>query len=62
MGAVKRNIELLTCLDQIAVLSMDQEELNIIIQQQDDYIEQLENNWLVLCGKKLGLFRRKGFS
>ena len=55
MGAVKRNIELLTCLDQI-------KELNIIIQQQDYYIESLENNWLVVCGKKLGLFRRKGFS
>ena len=38
------------------------QQLNEIIQQQDDYIEQLENSWLVLCGKKLGLFRRKGFS
>ena len=38
------------------------QQLNEIIQQQDDYIEQLENSWLVLCGKKFGLFRRKGFS
>ena len=65
MKAIK-NIELNEDLYNYTSCLNELQELNEIIQQQDDYIEQqydyiqqLENNWLVWCGKKLGVFRMK---
>jgi len=58
MKAIK-NMELNEDLYNYTSCLNELQKLNEIIQQQDDYIEQLENHWLVWCGKKLGVFRRK---